>query len=202
VAGRLQVEIVGVLAFACLLFIFSGCTRCEKATALNLYSTDSISSGDIILRKSYGMVSEVIVARLNDTVDVSHCGIIYRDAQGHFNVIHALSRKVSETDGMQICRLDDFLKDSRPETVRVVRYINDTTHGIIRQAIRYLDLKVPFDEDIDMADTTRFFCSELPIHIIKTLYHTDISDGAEKPKFSVFLNRQYFKEIPLMQKAN
>ena len=201
-AGRLQVEIVGALAFACLLFILPGCIRREKSTALSLYSTDSISSGDIILRKSYGLVSEVITARLNDTVDISHCGIIYQDVQGHFNVIHALSRKVSEADGMQVCRLDDFLKDSRPETVRVVRYINDTTHGIISQAIRYLDLKVPFDEDIDMADTTRFFCSELPIHIIKTLYHTDISGGAEKPKFSVFFNRQYFREIPLIQKEN
>ena len=103
-----------------------------------MYSTDSLRSGDIILRRSYGLVSDIIVMELDDTLDVSHCGIIIKEPDSSYKVIHSLSKKVSDTDGVQICGLEQFMADSKIETVRVFRFRSDTQGKIAAQALRYL----------------------------------------------------------------
>ena len=163
-----------------------------------MYSTDSLQSGDIILRKSYGLISDIVVMELNDTIDVSHCGIIMKNPDSSYSVIHALSKKVSDTDGVQICELDQFMADSKIETVRVFRFRNDTTGQIAAQAARCLKQKIPFDEAFDASDTTSLYCSELPIQIIRNAFKVDVSYGAEKPKFSIFLQPYFFREIPFV----
>lgn len=198
--GRIQIEISYCIAFISLLYFGVSCTQRRDTTDLLLYQTDSIRSGDIILRKGYGLVSELITAELNDTVDISHCGILVQDSAAQFWVIHSLSRKVSDADGVQMCSLDRFMADSRTETVRVVRFKYDGLGLVSERAKAYLRLKIPFDEKFDMGDTTAFFCSEMPIHIIKNAYKTDVSVGMAKPKFSVFLNTEFFTEIDFVKK--
>ncbi len=97
--GRIQIEIKHCIAFLSLLYLAGSCTSPANTTDLHLYSTDSIRSGDIILRKSYGLISDIIVMQLKDTLDVSHCGIIVKDENQNYKVIHALSKKVS-VDGV------------------------------------------------------------------------------------------------------
>ena len=200
--GRIQIEIKHCIAFLSLLYLTGSCTSPANTTDLHLYSTDSIRSGDIILRKSYGLISDIIVMQLKDTLDISHCGIIVKDENQNYKVIHALSKKVSDTDGVQICTLEYFMNDSQIKTVKVMRFRNDTTGTIAKKAFDYLKLKIPFDEVFNAKDTTSFYCSEFPIHIIKTSFGVDISQQAAMPKFSVFLNPVYFDEIPFVQKAN
>lgn len=196
-AGGKQTEIT-VLFILLNLLLLNGACSSSKTTDCFYYTTDSIQSGDVILRKSYGLVSEIVVAQLADTLGISHCGIIVKDTGNVFRVIHALSKKVSEVDGVQICDLEDFMNDSRIETVKVVRY-RKNPRKIAESAVSYLKRKVPFDEQFNSKDTTALFCSELPIQIIRTIYHVDISDGAIMPKFSIFLNENYFDVIPFVK---
>lgn len=163
-----------------------------------MYSTDSLQSGDIILRRSYGLISDIIVMNLNDTLDVSHCGIIIKEPNSGYKVIHALSKKVSDVDGVQICGLEQFMADSKIETVRVFRFRSDTQGKIAAQALRYLKQKTPFDETFDATDSTAFYCSEFPIQSIRNAYKVDVSYGAKKLKFSVFLQPDFFREIPFV----
>ena len=193
--GRLQIEIKTFILLSFLSVLLVDCKSPSKPTDNCLYTNANLKSGDIILRKSYGLVSEIVVIQLGDTLDISHCGIIQKTKTGNFNVIHCLSKKVSDSDGVQICSLKHFLDDSKMESVRVFRFRADTNSFIIKSAEYYLQRIIPFDEKFDAADSSAFFCSEFPIHIIKSGYHTDISEGSPKPKFSIFLNKKYFDEV-------
>ena len=160
-----------------------------------------VEDGDIILRKGSGVVSAMIVARLNDTVPFSHCGIIIRDStccgDSSVRVIHSLSPKITDHDGMQECTLKEFLFESVYNTICVVRFKKDTA-GVIGAAARdYLSAKVPFDDKYSLRDTSAFFCSELPIRIITTRFGTAVTDlnSESIPKFSIFLNGEYFTKV-------
>jgi len=197
VAGRIQIKIILLSVIGCLL------VACSSDTIHNttdyFYSTDSIRNGDIILRKSYGLVSEIIAIQLHDSIDISHCGIIVRDASHRFKVIHSLSKKVSKADGVQECLLDEFMSDSQLQSVKVLRFKNDHDNRLALGAVSCLKRKIPFDESFNSLDTNYLYCSELPIHIIRTSYGIDVSNGAAKPKFSIFLNPVYFREIPFVR---
>lgn len=178
------------------------CKAPENAADLYFYDSDSLRSGDIILRKSYGLLSDIIVARLHDTVDISHCGILVKEADSSFCVIHALAKSVSEADGVQKCSLKKFMADSRPETVKVVRFKNDSDKRIAGKALYYLAKKVKFDNNFNLKDTTAFYCSELPYHILKQEFDFSVSDESHLLKFSVFFNPQFFSIVPFVKQKN
>jgi len=198
VDGRIQIKVIILSLFYCLLLL--ACTSNSKKGENYIFTCDSIKEGDIILRKSFGLVSEIIVDQLHDTVDISHCGIIVVDSNHHFEVIHSLSKRVSKADGIQSCSLDNFMSDSQFKTVKIVRYRKDSLGKIAERAKDCLHRKIPFDEVFNSLDTTSLFCSELPIHIIKSAYGVDVSEGALKPKFSLFLNPKYFIEISFIHR--
>lgn len=200
-ACRFQTKIINFFFLPILLLLLLGCNSPKAETTESLrYNTSNLRSGDIILRKSFGLISEIVVVKLQDTIDISHCGIIYVDSKKNYQVIHSLSKKVSDADGVQICSLNHFMEDSKLESVRVVRLRIDTSNIVSNKALHYLQQKIPFDELFDIKDTSSFFCSELPIHIIKSGFSIDISQGATEPKFSIFLNPHIFKEIPFISK--
>jgi hypothetical protein len=201
VAGRLQAKIGLKIFFSGGLLFLMACTANERADSF-VVNDAVIQSGDIVFRRSYGIVSDLIVARLNDSVSLSHCGIAYRDSAGQLFVIHALSKKLSDTDGMQQCSFEAFLQDSRPGTVKVTRFLPDTSGVLQHWAIQYLKNAVPFDDTFDMRDTTSFFCTELALHIIQTHFDVDLGQANDNsiPKFSTLFKKPYFIEIDLYQK--
>jgi len=199
VVGRLQVKIKIFFSVFWLFFLLSDCSLPAKEANKNRYVTDYLQSGDIILRKGFGIISEIVVAQLHDTLEVSHCGIIVKNGKTDFHVIHCLSKIVSDADGVQICSLKQFMNESKIETVHIFRFRNDTNALIIKKAKYYLRKQTPFDEKFITGDSTAFFCSEFPISIIKSEFGTDISASSLKPKFSIFLNKNYFDEIEFIK---
>lgn len=198
-AGRIQTEIKHTFILLNLLYLAVGCVPTPTATDFFCYKTDSLRAGDIILRKSYGLLSDIIVKQLNDSTNISHCGIICTDSINSFYIIHSLSKMVSESDGMQKCSLNDFMNDSRIETVKVFRFRMGNGEVIEQMAKYYLGRKIPFDLDFNIQDSTKFNCSELPIHIINLVYRENISQSKVKPNFSIFQNPEYFDEISFVE---
>jgi hypothetical protein len=198
VVSRLQVKVTLLKFLIGSLLFLMACSANERANSSAIKKT-VIQSGDIVFRRSYGIVSDLIVAKLNDSIALSHCGIAYRDSVGKLFVIHTLSKKLSEVDGMQICSFDDFLQDSRPGTVKVTRFLPDTSGLIAYWALFYLKNSKPFDESFNMRDTTNFFCTQLPLHIIQTHFDVDLvqNERNEIPKFSTLFKKPYFIEIDL-----
>jgi Orthopoxvirus protein of unknown function (DUF830). len=154
-----------------------------------------LHNGDIILRKGRGVISDLIVSSINDTLPYSHCGILVKE-NNEWKVIHSLARELSEIDGIQQCSLDNFLADCDDSCLMVVRCKKSKADSLITDAARYyLKRKIPFDYQFSLADSSAFFCSELPLHILK--YRCNISFNTKEKyiPFSIFTDTTYFRVI-------
>ena len=191
-----QSKITIFLLFLCLLGCSNKNRQRQEPYSLSPRDKTLIKDGDIILRMGEGWISQLICKKLNDTIHISHCGILIHSDKGDFDDIHVLSKDVSDTDGVQRCSLDQFIADSQKGSIKIVRLKTDFPHILTEKAIYYLNKKTPFDYKFNLQDSTAFFCSELPLHIIK--YHLGINlypSPPNNPKFSIFLNKHYFIKI-------
>lgn len=194
-AGCFQSKII--YAGVIFLILLAGCKQSIRTSDKPYILTDRekslLQNGDIILRKGEGILSNFICDYLADTINISHCGILIKNRQG-LQVIHTLSADVSDTDGLQICSLDLFTSESVKSSIIVVRCKTDTTSLITSQALHYLKLRKPFDRHFNLQDSSSFFCSELPLHILKYSLDIDLMT-VSPPLFSSFLHQQYFDII-------
>ena len=137
-----------------------------------------LRSGDIILRRGYGMFSDAIIRVQSSKYPVSHCAMILADS-GKFHVMHSLSSSVSPIDGAQTQGLQRFLNESVPGSILVVRLKSsrDTVQQLIDKVKYYSDLHVPFDHEFDRSDTTKYYCTELFQHCFADVLNRDIFEG-------------------------
>ncbi len=167
---------------------------------------DSLNDGDIILRHGYGLVSDGIVETLNSDINISHCAILTKDTNNQFIVIHSVSQSLSEYDGVQTQDLKTFIKDSKENSVIVVRYRfkpGEDTSIIGKKAKYYLSKRVPFDMDFDLKDSSKIYCAELLWKIFKENYnydcfdteHPDLHDKNYHLTFHPFLDPKHFRVI-------
>lgn len=198
--------IVFFISIVLFLFIYKNNSKQEQI--LSTYSLkqnelQKIRDGDIILRHGYGMVSDMIADFLNSTQDVSHCAIITQNDTG-FSVIHSVSQSLSDYDGVQTQDLKTFIRDSKKNSVIILRYkgSNDTAKSpVSKYAKYYLRMKVPFDHSFDITDTSEFYCTELIWKVFKDAYDVDIfskdygNDDIGHLKFKMFTDTSYFEEI-------
>lgn len=159
-----------------------------------------LQDGDIILRRGSGLVSDMIAALLGEDHDLSHCGIVV-ERKGVYRVVHAVSNNISDHDGMQVHALQEFVRQSKPGSVVVCRLRTERDRGAIsRKAVEYLRRKVPFDHHFDLADTSSFFCSELPWRILLDEYGVDVFQDVghgEKTafRFAQFMDPRWFEVV-------
>lgn len=159
-----------------------------------------LQDGDIILRRGSGLVSDMIAALLQEERDLSHCGIVVRRKDG-FRVVHAVSNNISDHDGMQVHGLQEFVRQSKPGSVVVCRLRTDRDRGAIsRKAVEYLRREVPFDHHFDLADSSSFFCSELPWRIFLDEFGIDVFQDVghgEKTafRFAQFMDPRWFEVV-------
>lgn len=176
-------------------FIASSCnTTSDEPYRLSDGDKALLLSGDIIMRRGEGFLSDIIVKLLNDSTGLSHCGIIERKGSD-INVIHCLSDEVSDVDGVQSCTLDQFVSESVRGTIAVVRCKKDTAGCIVAGARYYLNTNKKFDHEFDACDTTKFFCSELPLRILADRMGINIIDENKNINFSMFFDTRYFEII-------
>lgn len=123
-----------------------------------------LQTGDIILRRGYGFFSDMISKKLNNSVfDVTHAGILHKDGE-NWKVIHSLSSKVSDFDGVQEQNLQEFLFHSMPNKLLIVRVKDisfENQQKIVERAQFYLKKQIPFDESGIIDNTDALYCTEL-----------------------------------------
>jgi|DewCreStandDraft_4_1066084.scaffolds.fasta_scaffold39782_1 hypothetical protein len=173
----------------------------KSAYNLNVEEIKLIEDGDIILRHGYGTISDIIAKTLNEKYDISHCAVLVKDTK-NINVIHTVSQTLSDFDGLQQQTLSRFIADSKPNSIIIVRYKGNKNQIISEKAKYYLALKVPFDHDFDINDTSKFYCNEFVLKLIKDVYNKDLLDNTCKSvdnksqyKFNVFWDTTNFKII-------
>jgi len=200
------VIIAFLISVALFLFIYSFYSEKEHSNSQYSFSQEEINliqDGDIILRHGFGLVSDIIVKSLKEKYDVSHCGIICKNNDGKINVIHSVSQTLSDVDGIQLHEIDRFVKDSRENSIIVVRYkppINKSQACISDKAKYYLAKTIPFDNSFDIEDSSEFYCSELLWKIIlieydKDIFKYELAEKNEHLKLKVFWDTTYFNVI-------
>ncbi len=166
------------------------------------HEMEQLKTGDIIMRRGFGLMSTMIADALDENPEVSHCGIIVK-INHNFYVVHSISKALSQTDGVRYDMLGSFIKQSKPNSVVVTRYKSLTPSMIKRlkdKTLYYLEKKIPFDHAFDLHDSTKFYCNELVRNIILHATGTDvykqIPEGTDRHvRFEVFYNPEYFGVI-------
>lgn len=187
-----------ICLFIGLWILSAGCRESSRqivSYTLTDHEKSFLQEGDIILRKGKGFLSQFITDYLSDTLAVSHCGILVKNREGEWQVVHCLDKSVSDYDGVQTSPLDQFTGESIPHSLKIVRYKADSLHIMAAQALYYLRMRKPFDKEFNIRDTSAFFCSQLPLHILKYGLHSDLPIGNNIPKFSLFLDKTYFRIV-------
>lgn len=177
--GIIVCTIVGgicIVALCCRLLLYNDNEGVIKSDNLTSTEVSLLNDGDIIMRKGFGFVSNKIVELLDESRPISHCGIVVKTKKG-VGVIHSVSNTLSDIDGVQICSIQQFCKDSKDSSIVVVR-LRDTAdmpaEKIASEAKIYLNRKVQFDNSFDLSDSSRMYCSEIVWKILLDNYNLDI----------------------------
>ncbi len=196
--------LLSIFVFLSTIYFYQKKTRKEEQSSnyqLKNYEITTIKEGDIILRRGYGIISDMI-AKLskNSNILLSHCGVICKDSNQNWIVIHTVSNTLTETDGMQLDNLATFVKNSKDSSIIIVRYNNTTdsmTTLFCQQAFYYLHKNIPFDEHFDSNDSSKMYCTELIRQLYLNVYHIDIYDQYPKDilRFSPFFDKKLFTVI-------
>ena len=133
------------------------------------------------MRRSDGLVSHSLMMGLGEDVPLSHGGFVIRgerltkyvhmsdvpnDSIGEWAVIHSVSSKVSNRDGIQSCSLGAFLAHATDSTVYVAAPLSltDSIGGLIAAALMdLLERRIPFDHNFIADDHEEIYCSELAL---------------------------------------
>lgn len=181
--------------------------RSEQKQYVSRYSLTNneinlIHDGDIILRHGFGIVSNAIVNTFNPDLKVSHCAIICK-YKNDFYVVHSISSSLSDIDGIQFQDLKSFIRESKKNSVRIIRYkprIDKPLSCISSRAYYYLKQQIPFDHGFDLKDSSEFYCTELLWKIILDEFQEDIfparsSDNIDHLRLDPFFDTARFQVI-------
>lgn len=176
--------------------------RATRETAGDPLSPEQVAllePGDFILRRGVGVMSRVIVGVLGGDEGFSHSGILYRDDQGQWMVVHSVSRTLAERDGVQEEPLHSFVRQSVSRSTAVVRLraSRETRDEMVAAALEVLASGAPFDTTFQL-DNPAVYCSELLWRALPE----DVRHGAalfHNPggvlRFESFLDPRYFERI-------
>ena len=160
------INLGGLLILASLCFIISG-----SAVPSSQYGSvldgevdfgidlDSLKEGDIVMRRGRSWLSHTIASFT--TNGVSHCGLVVREGEDWI-VIHSISGRISEIDGVRADKLDTFMREAVPGSLwhASPRHSLDGA-AVAREGRKMLERGAAFDMDFDMDDPHKIYCSEL-----------------------------------------
>ncbi len=199
--------LVSFILFVAYQFVFWLDRRIEKSEIQNHSSmvripennVTKLQTGDIILRRGFGLISDMVSDTQKLKYDVTHCGFILKIKEKYY-VIHALSSDVAKEDGIQLQTLHDFLQASDPKKILITRYkkpIHQFEHKMLTTLSNYHKQKAPFDRDGNFDDQSKLFCSELIINVLsKDMKLFDLPKNKQQRKqFYYSLSTLYKREL-------
>lgn len=146
--------------------VLSACTpqhynhQLDNAAEVN---TAGLRSGDLIFREGPSLNSKLVKSASNSRF--SHVGIVYRSRQGKWMVVHAVPNE-SEShapDWVKCEPIEEFLARDKTIAAKFMRVdcTDKQAQGAACYAIAKARSKTLFDNDYDLTDTTRLYCTEL-----------------------------------------
>lgn len=147
--------------------LISSCNQNKKKEEnlnLNPKTCDftGIQTGDIILKRGFGKVSNLITHYLNEKIPISHCGIIICSSDSTF-IVHSVAKGYARKDGVQTILFNDFLKDCQSNYFYIVRQkaTEAERQKFASKAFEYAQQDIAFDENANNENKDQMSCTEL-----------------------------------------
>ena len=116
-----------------------------------------LKSGDIILRRGYGVDSIVAANFSNKEKRYSHAGIIYKD-KNNIYVIHSEDNKIKGFNGVVQEKLQNYLKGIK--IWAVYRYDDINLTKLTSYILEEKKSNILFDMEFDLKTNNKMYCSE------------------------------------------
>lgn len=167
---------------------------------------DSLTGGEILMRKGGGFMSAQIVKILKEPVEFSHCGIVIKTDTG-LAIIHSLGRDYGDRDGVQPSTFQNFAIDAVDSSLCIVRpKVNDSVLLIIQEvALDYYDERYAFDYSFDLSTKDELHCSEFIHDVLYDAIQEEIFPVEQTETdvdcllFKNFFNPEYFETVYSMK---
>ncbi|MGH1337099.1 MAG: YiiX/YebB-like N1pC/P60 family cysteine hydrolase [Aureispira sp.] len=130
------------------------------ADSLSLDEIAQLQVGDVLLRRGYGLISDYIVAALEEPCALTHAGLIVQ--QGHqLGVLHTASS--SEHDGTLVESLTAYVQQSQAHSLVAFRpqCTPAQRQKLLALAQVYEQQALPFDYQFDDQNSEALYCLEL-----------------------------------------
>ena len=148
--------------FLALLTVAMSCSNRSKSYVQVMYDTTDLRNGDLLFRNGIGYESRVVTGLSNGKF--SHIGIAYHNGR-QWNVIHAVpgENEKGEPEYLKCEPISGFYYYSRAKlggsarvscTDSIANIVAERAHDIVNR-------KVLFDNNYDIDDTTKLYCTEL-----------------------------------------
>lgn len=130
-----------------------------------------VEPGDIMLKHGYGTISRWISLTLKEEVPLSHCALVLAKTDSAITLLHSISGKLAEEDGVQTIKLKAFTKDVMEGSLILMRKKKpQDINQLLRNAKSLLSRNVAFDHDFNAKDTSELYCSEVIAHLLNKTY--------------------------------
>ena len=155
--------LVNVLMLSAVLCtLTAACSKSANTTERVQYDTVGLRNGDLLFRNGCGYESHVVTNM--SAGDYSHVGIAYRTAEG-WCVIHAVpgEAKEGEPEVLKCEAIAEFYRCDRAKAGACARVhcADSLADAAARHAMRLVERRVKFDNDYDLEDSSKLYCTEL-----------------------------------------
>ncbi len=158
--SKLNTIILAAVALVIAAFV-SSCSSQPSSNKIKV-DTTGLRNGNLIFREGPSFNSKVVKS-MSDS-QFSHVGMIYR-SKGEWRVVHAVpdESESHETDYVKCEPIESFLDPTKAKSAKLmrVRCTDQQAINAVRYAITKANNKTLFDNDYDLNDTTRLYCTEL-----------------------------------------
>ena len=167
---------IGLLLFLALLTVVMSCSNRSKSHVQVMYDTTELRNGDLLFRNGIGYESRVVTGLSNGKF--SHIGIAYHNGR-QWNVIHAVpgENEKDEPEYLKCEPISGFYYYSRAKLGGLARVsCTDSIANIVAErAHDIVNRKVVFDNNYDINDTTKLYCTEL-VRLVYLAQHIDLCE--------------------------
>jgi len=169
----------------------------ESACEFPQLSSLKLKEGDVILRKGNSVLSELIARNFPAAEGMSHCGFIFK-IEDQYQVIHTISKSISGIDGIRMNTLEEFIREAKQNRICIIRYHKELNLAAMKKrCLVFLKQKTPFDNDFNLNDSSKLYCSELLRKVYLEQGEPDFFKlkeivGVEVIDFSTFFDTKLF----------
>ena len=151
--------------------------------------------GDLAFRNGRGIYSELLLMtkkQCPDTLYYSHIGLVVNDPAedgDHWVIVHAVPDEPDfkgDFDRVKVSTPEEFFSMERAYHGELVHTGVDFPRDLVYEALGFARDSVRFDNDYDLEDGTKLYCTEL-IHRLYSALGVDLTEGRRSNDFmSVF----------------